>query len=559
MRKLSSFFTTYYLSIISGILIGTSYIPFPPWASFFCFIPLWRIWLKLGEDSVSKTSPYKRIFFAGWLTQFVFTLIGFNWVALTVHEFGYLPWPVAIITLILFCSVANFDVPIAGVFWFYLQKKYNFSKHTSLALLAIVTALSKTWALTLFPWNYGYTWLWSGLPIAQNAELIGFQGLSIITILLNLGFYRVYEKWCAYKVNKTRTAKRELIANFLYPAIIILFLNLTGYILLKSLPPSDQELKILAVQANIGNLQKQYAERGLGFREYITERYLNLSYKAMSSPEKLSNVDLMVWPETAYPYDLDQRLWSSLSGEKNYLAAARRLIDLTQKLDTHLITGGYGFSPHDNKLTNTFFMVEKTGAIQPNPYYKTILLAFGEYLPGGDYFPRMKEWFPAVGDFSRGLGPQVKSLNIAESPHSENSRDLLIGPLICYEGLFSSLTRALSNQGAEVFINLTNDSWYGTWAEPYQHLYMTLARAIEFRRPIIRVTNTGITTVGLASGKTLAKSPLNSEWTGFYSIPYRTKPTATIYQLYPWLMEALLIFMIVFIIGRASLERFKKS
>ena len=71
-----------------------------------------------------------------------------------------------------------------------------------------------------------------------------------------------------------------------------------------------------------------------------------------------------------------------------------------------------------------------------------------------------------------------------------------------------------------MIVNLTNDSWYGTWAEPYQHLYMTLARAVEFRRPVVRATNTGISTVILANGDVLEKSPLQKEWTHIFNVPY---------------------------------------
>lgn len=68
---------------------------------------------------------------------------------------------------------------------------------------------------------------------------------------------------------------------------------------------------------------------------------------------------------------------------------------------------------------------------------------------------------------------------------------------------------------------------------------MTLGRAIEYRRPLLRATNTGISTVVLANGTILEKSPLNKEWTGLYKIPYKKNPPSTFYQLYPWLIDSL--------------------
>jgi apolipoprotein N-acyltransferase len=117
----------------------------------------------------------------------------------------------------------------------------------------------------------------------------------------------------------------------------------------------------------------------------------------------------------------------------------------------------------------------------------------------------------------------------------------------------------LANQDAQLIVNLTNDSWYGTWQEPYQHLYMTLARAIEFRRPLIRATNTGISTVVLASGEVLEKSPMAREWTYIYDIPYRSRPGKTFYQICPWLLDGFLIITILLIVGKAFVGKSKKS
>ena len=72
------------LPIVSGILIGTSYIPFPPWAALFCFVPLWLFW--------QQQTRLKTVFFGGLITSFVFTLIGFNWVTDLLHEVAHLPW-----------------------------------------------------------------------------------------------------------------------------------------------------------------------------------------------------------------------------------------------------------------------------------------------------------------------------------------------------------------------------------------------------------------------------------------------------------------------------------
>ncbi|SMG64788.1 conserved hypothetical protein, membrane, partial [methanotrophic bacterial endosymbiont of Bathymodiolus sp.] len=94
------------LPILSGIFIGTSYIPFPPWASAFGFIPLWIFW--------EQQTRLKNVILGGFVTIFVFTLIGFNWVTFLLHEFAHVPWIVAGLGMLLFALFAHLFVPVAG-------------------------------------------------------------------------------------------------------------------------------------------------------------------------------------------------------------------------------------------------------------------------------------------------------------------------------------------------------------------------------------------------------------------------------------------------------------
>ena len=138
----------------------------------------------------------------------------------------------------------------------------------------------------------------------------------------------------------------------------------------------------------------------------------------------------------------------------------------------------------------------------------------GRFRGSGDGFP------------GRGISPQ------GPGPGIRRIAGLRVGPQICYEGLFPDFSRGLADQGAQIFVNVTNDSWFGTFAEPHQHLFMTLARGIEFRRPVVRATNTGVSAAMRADGTLLDLSPLQAEWTGLYEIPYRKAPHPTFYQEY---------------------------
>jgi apolipoprotein N-acyltransferase len=78
---------------------------------------------------------------------------------------------------------------------------------------------------------------------------------------------------------------------------------------------------------------------------------------------------------------------------------------------------------------------------------------------------------------------------------------------------------------------------------------MTLARGVEFRRPVLRVTNTGISSASLASGEILERSPIHQQWVGLYEVPYLTNPPSTFYQRWFWLVPCLLWGGLIVLLG----------
>jgi apolipoprotein N-acyltransferase len=506
----------YKLPILSGVLIGTTYIPFPPWASLFCFVPLWIYTLE-NQDS------YKRVFFGGWITGFVLTLIGFNWIALTIHDFGMMPWPLAILGLIAHCSIANLDMAIAGLAWVFLKKRFQLKSMASWGLLATLTAIFEAHFPSIFEWNYAYTFFWVKLPLFQLSELFGFQGISSLIIFINLAIFM------AVKLPQFR---RKLI---LQAVAAFIALNFFGWILKLSLPQPDASMKVGIVQANIGNLQQQATNYGSDFRRHIIDSYLELSENLVKTEGPL---DYIVWPETAFP----ATIFDNGYGDHHL----RRLQEKVAELKTPFIIGAYGYENETRRPKNAIFALDENGMVHPEHYYKTQLLAFGEYIPGVEIFPSLRQFIPA-SEFARGKGPKTIEF--------QNQK---IGLQICYESLFPRFSRGVADQGAQWILNVTNDSWYGTWQEPYQHLMMTLARAVEVRRPLVRATNTGISTVVLANGDVLERSPTRSKWAKSFDVPYYSQPKQTIFQKWPWLTDTLLLLLLVVFLGSDRIGRIRK-
>jgi apolipoprotein N-acyltransferase len=312
-----------------------------------------------------------------------------------------------------------------------------------------------------------------------------------------------------------------------------LVLNVGGHLHGQS-QPTDASMRVLVVQPNIGNEEKLAAEKNEASSDQVVDRLQHLTAKGL---DEHGPVDFVVWPETAFPELMNEP--SLLTG---YPSRLRHFVAGT---NTKLITGGYSQLESTGQVTNSFFVLSGKGEWLLPPYHKTVLLAFGEYLPGAGFIPGLHDLLPQVGNFGRGPGPTVL-----------DTGEVRIGAQICYEGLFDWFSREQAHRGAQVLVNLTNDAWYGAWQQPYQHLYMTLARAIEVRRPLVRSTNTGISAAILGSGEILQQSPTYEGWYHTYEIPFVRNPPATLFMGFgSWLLPGALFLVLMLLVGTCRTAR----
>lgn len=511
MKAIAGWLYTYRFPILSALLMVTSYIPFPPWALAFCFVPLWVFFYE-------NKSNLKRLFIGGWITQFLFGLIGFHWVAITVRNFGGFPWPVTILILALFCSVAHLHYPLSSLLWGAINRKLQPSPQQQAWLLPLCFAICESFFPTIFFWHYGYAWLWSEFPVIHLAEWTGFYGLGLLILVINLCFFKFY----------ISRKKKFILAGL----GLIIIPNLLGYVRKTTYQEGGETLNAVIVQANIGNSIKLQQEHGAYHDQIILERHKKLTREGL---DKNPQTDLVIWAETAYSDIVHKKFKRNLQ---------LQFEDFVRQSETNFLIGAY--QKKDRKTHNTLVAFNADGEMLDS-YSKTYLLAFGEYFPGGNIFPPLKRWFPMVSDFGRGNGPKVLALN-----------ELQIGTQICYEALYSEFSAQLLKQGAQVMINVTNDSWFGTTFEPYQHLYINLARALEFRTPVLRSTNTGISTAISSNGKIHQFSPMREEWAGAFTVKYRKEPRATFYSYYAGCWKWILLALLALIIG-GTVVRTRKS
>jgi len=194
-----------------------------------------------------------------------------------------------------------------------------------------------------------------------------------------------------------------------------------------------------------------------------------------------------MWPETALPgYFFNKRI--------SYKVVTN-IVDYTK---TPLLTGMCRAEISINYSVDYFnsaALIEPSGEVI-GLYDKMHLVMFGEYVPYENIFPFFKLLTPIDGSFSCGSGARTLNLPI-------NSNVFKFGALICFEDVFGYVSREMTRAGAEILVNLTNDGWFHNSPEPYQHAAIAAFRTIETRRPLIRVTNSGITTYINRYGKTI--------------------------------------------------------
>jgi len=121
---------------------------------------------------------------------------------------------------------------------------------------------------------------------------------------------------------------------------------------------------------------------------------------------------------------------------------------------------------------------------------KAFLLVFGEYMPFGERFPELYDLIPEGSRFQPGTRTRPMVLG--------NAR---IGVLICYEDLLPRQSMKVAAHDPNVLVNLTNDAWFGQTAEPYHHLQLAQMRTVEYRRWLVRSTNTGVSVFIDAAGR----------------------------------------------------------
>jgi apolipoprotein N-acyltransferase len=200
-------------------------------------------------------------------------------------------------------------------------------------------------------------------------------------------------------------------------------------------------------------------------------------------------IDLVVWPESPAPFFTnDARFRETVSA----MARDTKTWTVTGSIGTSSAPGAGGETP---PVFNSAALISPTGEWTAR-YDKVHLVPFGEYLP-----------FPSLFSFAGGLTREVGEFQHGASHKPLDAGDQRLGVFICYESIFPDEVRQSANQGAQVFVNISNDGWYGDSGAYAQHLNQTRMRAIENNRWLLSATDTGVTASIDPWGRVVARIP----------------------------------------------------
>lgn len=452
------------LAILSGLLLTAG---FPqPGMYYISWVALLPLLLALRQKAA------RRAFFLGFLCGLVHFFTVLFWIRHAIYHYGGLPDILAILILFLLCLIL---APYPAVFALIAWKWEKSPLLWVFGLPFVWTALE--WLRTFTPFS-GFPWAsigYSQTPVnmlIQAADITGVYGISWLIVLANTvitGFFLNYYRKIGIPVLVCCIVAVLLYGSARIPEI-------------RSLQESAAPFSVSVIQGNIQQGEK-WDPAIIG---ETLKQYAQYSLEAIEADPK---TEILFWPESAMPffYGVDEKLTSELNS----------IIKATGK---PVLFGSDGVTRVEGKpgLLNRAYLVDGNGVIK-GAYDKQHLVPFGEYVPLSQILFFVRHLVTGEVEFVPGGNPGPLFLD--EHP---------MGILICYEVIFPGISRETVRRGAEMLMNMTNDAWYGDTGGPYQHLEMSKWRAIEFRVPLVRSANTGISAVIDATGNELGRLPLNS-------------------------------------------------
>ncbi len=447
----------------------------------------WLAWIALVPLLLSlRDVSWKERFRLGFIAGLVHYMTLVYWVAYTMKIYGELPLYVCIPVLFLFAAylalyLAGFSV-LTGL-W----------THPLIYIVMVPVSYTATEYLRSFlftgiPWELlGYS-QFNRLYLIQMADIFGVYGVSFLIALTNGVIFSVFLYLIGNSANESNgqpcTPEIPKGLAIAAPLLLILIFGIVCFYGKWRIDLTDKEiagsrsLTATIVQGNIDQDKKWDP----AFQVETVQKYIRMSLSAENRKP-----DLVVWPETSAPFYL-----------LHNVKLTDMILDGTYGIRANFLLGSPSFVRDGEQIDyyNSAYLIDRNGEVT-GKYDKVHLVPFGEYVP-------LKKWLPFIGKMVENVG----DFSAGRQGNTIQTDTCCLGMLICYEIIFPNLAVAMAANNADLLVNITNDAWYGTTSAPYQHFSMSIFRAVENKRSLIRSANTGISGFIDPAGRVLGKTAL---------------------------------------------------
>jgi apolipoprotein N-acyltransferase len=372
-----------------------------------------------------------------------------------------IPWILAALAVLLMCAYLSIYFGIFGVLYVWFGKKSFLWKLFLLPSSWVVLEFLRDRLFSGFGWASLAHSQYKLLPVIQIADITGVFGISFVLVMVNCFLKEII-------VFRRDPKKREWKEIFWPAGIVAVFLAVIlaygfgisrRYAIMKRI-----SVKVGIVQGNIA--QERKWERGDW--PAVFEEYLALTQEAARE-----RPDLLIWPETSFP----GYLWEL----PQTFVELKRFVG---KMKIPLLLGAV--SEENEEYHNSAILLSSSGE-ELKRHYKMHLVAFGEFIPFRKFLPWLGDLVP-IADFTAGKDLTVFRLPIP----AWGNQELRFSVLICFEDTVAGLARSFVKEGADVLVNITNDAWFLDSKEAFFHMQNSVFRAVENRRSLVRVANTGV-------------------------------------------------------------------
>ena len=463
------------LLIVSGIFSALplifSKIGFIGWIS---IAPAAYVLINLARNKEIKLS---RLYLAALVFFESYFLVVFHWfLAMYPLEFtGISKGAAVFVVLIAWFGVSLIEslvYSLAFLAFGALLRQRKWQSTSSVLLMPLAAAslfVVFEWIQTLDWWGVPWGRLCLGqinsIELFGSASVLGSYFVTFCIVAVNF-----FLAFCVLSKDKKQTVCAVC-------ALSVFLLNISlGVAADLTYRDSDRSVRAAAIQGNNPN-SNVWDEGSL---ERMLEVHERLTREATGN-----GAEIVVWSETAFPLEFFK---TDILTE--------RVSELAKETDTTILVSAFTQSEQSDTIYVSVIEAKPDGSYGESIYNKQRLVPFGEFVPMKDLLTKL---IPPLS--------QLKTLddNIASGKDSTvlYTDNAVIGAAICYDSIFESVVRASVNNGAELLVVSTNDSWFGTSAALDMHNAQSVLRAVETGRYVVRSANTGISSIISPRGEML--------------------------------------------------------